>query len=150
MCTEHKFICRCGKKEASLQFKDEILPPGTVESIFCPECSRRIAYDPISMINDNGWIIKYDMDIIRAFRNRLPASVTENLLPETLFDMGYATWRGVYPGDHIDSIREKKEIIRLAKTDPQRYFRDMKNWAVNRMERLRKEGWRKAYDRKAA
>jgi len=150
MCMEHKVRCRCGKREASFQFKDEIMPPETVEALYCPECSKRIAFDPISMINDNGWIIKYDMDVIRVCRQRLPGSVMENLLPETLFDTGYATWRGIYPGDHLDSVKERQEIAKLAAEDPKKYFNEIKKWAVNRMSRLKHEGWRKAYEGKAA
>lgn len=150
MCVEHKILCRCGKREASFQFKGEIMPPQTIRNLYCPECSRKIAFDPISMISDNGWIIEYDMDVVGLYRTKLPASIMENLLPETLFDQGYATWRGIYPGDHIDSAKERKELQKLAKTDPKKYFKEMKTWAVNRMLRLRNEGWRKAYEEKAA
>lgn len=150
MCVEHKVICRCGKREASFQFKEEIMPPKTIRMLYCPECSKKIAFDPISMIKDNGWIIQYDMDIIRLYRVRLPHSVMENLLPETLFDTGYATWRGIYPGDHIDSIKERQDLADLAKEDPKKYFEEIKRWAVNRMSRLKHEGWRKAYEGKAA
>jgi hypothetical protein len=87
------------------------------------------------------------MEIAGLYCSRLPVSERDNISPETLFDEGYATWRGVYPGDHIDSIKEKLEITKLAKTDPPRYFREIKAWAVNRMARLRDEGWRKAHDR---
>jgi hypothetical protein len=147
---EHKAVCRCGKREASFQFKDEIMPPETIKALYCPECSHGVAFDTICMISDNGWVIKYDMDVIKVYRHRLPSSVMENLLPETLFDTGYATWRGIYPGDHIDSAREKQELVKLAKEDPHRYFKEIKSWALNRMLRLKLEGWRKAYERKAA
>ncbi len=144
MCIEYKTVCKCAKREASFNFKDNLMPPEVVEALYCPECSKNIAIDPISMIEDNGWIIKYDMEVAALYRHKLPYDDVENFLPETLFDKGYATWRGIYPGDHIDSAREREELAKLAKTDPQRYFREIKEWAINRMERLRKEGWRKA------
>lgn len=144
MCMEYKMVCRCGKREASFNFKDNIMPPDVIEALFCPDCSRNIAFDPISMIEDNGWLIKYDMEVASLYRNKLPYEDLENFLPEMLFDRGYATWRGIYPGDHIDSVREREELAKLAKVDPRRYLQEMRNWAINRMERLRKEGWRKA------
>lgn len=57
---------------------------------------------------------------------------------------GYCAWRGIYPSDHIDSAIERSEIIRLAKIDPKKYMQEMKEWANRRMERLSREGWRKA------
>ncbi len=150
MCMEHKLICKCGKKEASFNFKDEILPPEIIKTLYCPDCSKKIALDHVSMIYDNGWIILYDMEIVRLYRNKLPHSVIENLLPETLFDYGFATWRGIYPGDYGDSLEERQELTKLAKTNPKKYFNDIKNWAINRMARLKQEGWRKADEREAA
>jgi hypothetical protein len=70
----------------------------------------------------------------------------ENLSPEILFDQGYVTWRGTYPGDHIDIVKENIEIAQLAKVYPKRYFSEIKTWAISRMVRLKEEGWRKAYD----
>jgi len=61
-----------------------------------------------------------------------------------LFDQGYCTWNGVYPGDHLDSVREREKIIALAKTDPLEYLKQLKSWAVERTEKLKHEGWRKA------
>lgn len=150
MCTEYKRVCRCTKKEASFNFKDNIMPPEVIEALYCPECSRNIAFDPISMVEDNGWIIKYDMEVASLYRKRLPYEDLEDFLPEMLFDKGYATWRGIYPGDHIDSAREREELAKLAKTDSKRYFKEMREWAIKRMERLKKEGWRKANETVAA
>jgi len=143
---EHKMVCKCGRREASFNFKNEIMPPEVIQGLYCPECSRDIDFDPSTMLNDNGWIIHYDMDVASLYSTRLPESHREDLSPEMLFDEGYVTWRGVYPGDHIDSVKEREELIKLAKVDPMRYFQEMRTWAINRMERLRQEGWRKAYD----
>ena len=90
------------------------------------------------------------MDIVRLYRKKLPHIVTENLLPETLFDSGYATWSGVYPGDRIDSEKEQQAFAVLAKEDPKRYSHDINSWSIKRMERLRKDGWRKALEQEAA
>jgi hypothetical protein len=50
----------------------------------------------------------------------------------------------VYPSDHIDSAREREELVRLSKVDPRKYLEEFKRWGIARMERLAQEGWRKA------
>jgi hypothetical protein len=98
------------------------------------------------MINDNGWMIHYDMEVAKLYGNKLPAGHKEGLSPEVLFDEGYICWRGVYPGDHVDSKNEREALGVMAKADPKKYFTTMKTWAIDRMDRLKVEGWRKAYD----
>jgi len=146
MCMDHSIICKCGKREASFNFKNEIMPPEVVEVLYCPDCSKDLVIEKEMMVHDNGWVIKYDMEVAGLYRNRLPVQDGKNLAPETLFDQGYVTWRGIYPGDHIDSLKEKRDLAELAKVDPKRYFSEMKTWAINRMIRLKEEGWRKAYE----
>ena len=147
MCMEHLVVCKCGKRDASFNFKNEVMPPETIEALYCPECSTNVELDSNRMINDNGWLIHYDMDIACLYGERLPSSEAENVSPELLFDEGYVTWRGVYPGDHIDSVNERQELLKLAKTDPKRYFQEIKSWAITRMSRLKDDGWRKADER---
>ncbi len=147
MCMEYSMSCVCGSREASFNFRDEVMPPEVISRLYCPDCSKDTAYDPGSMINDNGWIIEYDMEIAEFSALKLPMSLREQLSPEMLFDEGYATWRGVYPGDHIDSAQEREELARLAKIDPRGYIQKIKTWGIERMERLRAEGWRKANER---
>jgi hypothetical protein len=146
MCIEHSLICKCGKQSASFHFENNLMPNQIIKRLYCPDCSKGIFFDPISMIEDNGWIIEYDMDIASLYRGKLPNNDMDNLLPEMLFDKGYATWRGIYPGDHIDNVKERNELAKLAKSDPRKYFEEIKHWAVNRSARLRRDGWRKAYD----
>ena len=97
------------------------------------------------MLFDNGWIIEYDMDIARFMMQKISRS--DEISPGFLFDEGYCTWKGVYPNDHIDSTREREELVKLATTDRKKYFEEFKKWGVNRMERLAQEGWRKARER---
>ncbi len=146
MCMDHSVTCRCGKRNASFNFKNEFMPPEAIEALYCPECSEQIFLEHDSMLVDNGWVIDFDMEVAELYSNRLPVSDRENLSPELLFDEGYVTWRGVYPGDHIDSAREREELARLAKADPKKYFTEMKSWAINRMGQLKEKGWRKAYE----
>ena len=144
MCVEHKKVCVCGRNSASFQFRDEIMPEEVLEGLYCPVCAAAVRYDGESMILDNGWIIKYDMDIVRFMQHKLPAV---DATPLYLFDEGYCTWDGVYPTDRANSIRERAELVELAKTDKRKYIERFKTWGINRMDRLATEGWRKANER---
>jgi hypothetical protein len=144
MCVEHKRVCVCGRNVASLQFRDDILPEEVLESLYCPACSAGVSYDAGTMMRDNGWIIKYDMDIARFIQQKLPVGDTN---PAYLFDEGYCSWDGVYPTDRADSIREREELVALAKIDKKKYLERFKTWGIDRMDRLAKEGWRKASER---
>jgi len=146
MCMDHSIVCKCGRHDASFNFKNEVMPPEAVEALYCPECSGGVSFNNKSMIRDNGWVIHYDMEVAGLYSSRLPSSEKEKLSPELLFDEGYITWRGVYPGDHIDSVKEREELATLAKVNPKKYFDEMRTWAINRMTRLKDEGWRKAYE----
>ena len=146
MCMEHSIICKCGSRDASFNFKNEIMPPEVIEMLYCPGCSDGLVIEQEHMLHDNGWVIKYDMEIAGLYSNRLPSHDAAGLSPETLFDQGYVTWRGMYPGDHIDSVKERTELAELAKINPRKYFEEMKTWAISRMARIKEEGWRKAYD----
>ena len=144
MCMEHKIACTCGKNSAGFQMKDSLLPVEAVRRLFCPACSAQTTFDPGSMLSDNGWIIEYDMDMARFMLQKITAA--GSISPEFLFDEGYCTWQGVYPNDGIDSVREREELVKLSKTDRKRYFEEFRNWGVKRMERLAREGWRKAHE----
>ena len=146
MCMDHSLLCRCGREEVSFNFKNEVIPPEAIEAIYCPYCSEGMNIDPETMVHDNGWIIHYDMEVAGLYGNKLPAGHKERLSPEILFNEGYVTWRGVYPGDHIDSRNEREALGVMAKSDPKKYFKEIKNWGIDRMARLKEEGWRKAYD----
>ena len=120
------------------------MPVEVVDRLYCPACSGDIKYDPESMLMDNGWVIEYDMDVARFMGGKLPYA---EITPELLFDDGYCTWRGVYPTDHIDSVTEREELVKLAKINPKKYLEEFKKWGLERMERLALEGWRKASER---
>jgi len=148
MCVDYSKRCSCGKKNASFNFRDEILPYETISTLYCPECSHGVAYDGASMLSDNGWIIQYNMEVARfMMQKKAPAAL---VTPEYIFDEGYCTWRGVYPGDHIDSAGEREDLLKLAKTDKKRYFEEFASWGIKRMERLALQGWRKANERETA
>lgn len=143
MCMAFEKPCRCGNASAGFQFKDNILSPDTVRELYCPSCASDIRFDPECMIVDNGWVIEYDMDVARFLGRQ---AVGLSLTPAGIFDGGYCTWNGFYPGDHRDSVRERERITALAKTAPEQYLREIKTWATQRVNRLRQEGWRKAHE----
>jgi hypothetical protein len=148
MCVDHSLNCQCSKRSASFNFKDDILPHEVITGLYCPSCSPAVTHDPQTMIEDNGWLLSFDMDVARfMLKNSAPA---DRITPEFIFDEGYCTWRGMTPSDHIDSVRERDELAQLAKTDRKRYFTEIKSWANNRMERLAREGWRKANEKELA
>ncbi len=145
MCVAHQITCSCGKNSASFHSRDSILSAEVVQRLFCPECSGQASFDQSTMLADNGWIIEYNMELARFMMQKVagPGQVS----PGFIFDEGYLTWNGIYPQDIIDSAKERQELVKLAQTDRKRYFEEFKNWGVTRMERLAREGWRKAHER---
>ena len=145
MCVDHSVNCSCGKCAASFNFRDEVLPFEVITKLSCPACSPGALYDPSTMLVDNGWIIAFNMDVARFLLQKIAPA--HRVTPEFIFDEGYCTWRGVTPSDHIDSVRERNELLKLAQTDRKRYFEEIRSWSNSRMERLAREGWRKAHER---
>ena len=144
MCMEIRIKCNCGKEEVRFNFKNNIMPIEAVEKIYCPEESKNIKFDKNSMINDNGWIIHYNMDIAKYIGSRILNIAPEKITPEFLFDEGYITWRELYPGEQEESKNERERLNQLAKTDKKKYFQELRNWANSRMKKLKEQGWRKA------
>ncbi len=140
MCMDYKMQCSCGNT-ASFNFKDGVFPFEVIRRLYCPACSPKVSLDASTTLEDNGWRIEFDMDIARFAGQNLPFEPT----PEFLFDEGYCTWRGVCPTDHIDSLKERQELVSLSKIDPKKYLEAMKIWSIQRMARLADEGWRKAH-----
>jgi hypothetical protein len=145
MCTEYKMTCNCGTNHASFNFRDDVLPFEIINRLYCPSCSHGISYDAATMLKDNGWIIEYDMEIARfIMTNRLSA---EKVTPEYIFDEGYCTWRGIYPTDYFDSVKEREDLVKLSKLNFRKYLDEFKKWGIQRIDRLAQEGWRKANER---
>ena len=134
--------CTCGKKIVGLSI-DCIIPEEVITAIYCPEESKNVTFNEKTMVRDNGWIIEYDMEIARFYAEHAhkdPARIT----PESLFMDGLASWTGTTPTDQVDLPKERDRIIRLRDQDQKRYMDEFRLWANNRVERLRKEGWKKA------
>ena len=144
MCVEIKMVCKCGKEEASIHFRDGILPPQAVEEILCPSCSGRSGFDPSRMLSDKGWVIVYDMELARHALSEKALLPPEELTPQLIFDRGWATWTETYPGEHLEIQREKEEILSLLKEDPKRYLQEIQAFAIRHAKRAKEAGWRKA------
>ncbi|MFQ5455435.1 MAG: hypothetical protein ACE5EA_04410 [Nitrospirota bacterium] len=143
MCTAIEKICKCGKSLGVIHNADSILPYEVVISIYCPECSSGVEYNKAAMIEDNGWVIEYDMEIAKNFAQKIGIS-EDRITPEFLFENNYSSWNGYYPTDIRDKAVESQEILKIAKVDPKRYLSEIRNWTEQRIKRLSSEGWRKA------
>ena len=142
MCVDHRMMCKCGKNAASFNFRDELMPVEVVDRLYCPECSGDVPFSGDRMLRDNGWIIEYDMELAKFSGRTLAAS---EMTPAFLFDEGYCCWRGVYPHDHEDSLKERQELLALSKINPEKYLAEFRQWGIRRMARLEAAGWRKAH-----
>lgn len=143
MCTNIVMECHCGKEKANIMHKNNLLPQEAILKLYCPECSGNVDFDPKTMINDNGWIIAYNFPIIEQAFVRMNL-IEEEISPEIIFDEGYSSWNGLTPKELDEGRKERAEIIKLAKIDMKSYLEKIKNWGNERIEILRKEGWRKA------
>lgn len=144
MCMAVFKRCECGAHVVQFHLRDNVLSPEVVTRLFCPLCPGDGAFDMTSMINDNGWVIEYDMILatMQLVQGRMLAS--EMVTPEHIFDQGYACWLETYPGEKAEIQEERQRIIAFKEQDQQRYLQEMITWNVNRLAELKKNGWRKA------
>ena len=143
MCMAIGLKCKCGENYASIHNDGSILPEEVVKNLYCPKCAIDVGFDGNTMIEDNGWIIEYDMEIAKVFASNIGVDAKE-ITPEFLFDKGYCTWNGYTPFDQENRAREKMELLKLAREDRKRYIEEFKGWTERRLKRLSSEGWRKA------
>ncbi len=144
MCMEVRKTCQCGKQTAQFHMRDNIMSQEVIEELYCPDCSGPEQIDPETMLNDNGWVIKYDMELARFLAVSKLMVDPESVRPGYLFDSGYACWLEMYPGEKEDILEERKEIMALQNEDPTRYLKEISSWNIARIERLKADGWRKA------
>ncbi len=144
MCTQINKKCSCGKKEAAFHLRDDVMTREVLLELHCPACSRGIEFNDRAMLEDNGWIITFDMDLAKGLGTRKLKIDPQEITPEFLFDSGYATWLEIYPGEQAEAREEKEALVKLSKEDPKEYLVRIRDWAIERMSRLKDEGWRKA------
>lgn len=143
MCMAFRRRCSCSKAYASIHNDGSFMPEEVILNLYCPECGRSVLFDPETMMEDNGWIIEYDMEIANNLASRVGLAHGQ-VTPEILFDNGYSSWNGYSPNDQEDKAKEKAELISLAGEDRRRYIEEFKVWTSMRLKRLSEEGWRKA------
>ncbi len=61
-----------------------------------------------------------------------------------IIDEGYVTWHEVYPGETEDIMDERNKLTALKDSDPKEYLTAINFWAVERIQCLKDDGWRKA------
>ncbi len=143
MCLDVRKKCECKDNNVQFHLRDNVLLPEVIVNLFCPQCHGPASFDSQTMINDNGWIIEYDMVLARmSIIQRLMVGA-EEITPEFIFDHGYACWQEMYPGEQKEIKEEKAGIVKLMKEDPKVYLTTIQNWNINRVEKLKTEGWRK-------
>lgn len=144
MCIEVRKTCACGKHNVQMHLRDNIMSREVLVALYCPECPRELEMGTETTLNDNNWVIEYDIELARslaAAKLQLPPDAVD---PAFLFDSGYATWREMYPGEQEDILAERREIMALLKTDPTAYLKQISSWNIARVEQLKANGWRKA------
>jgi hypothetical protein len=144
MCLVVFKTCECGTSRVQFHLRDNILQPEVIARLYCPACSGARAFDQAAMLNDNGWIIEYDMILARYFLTGRNLLLPEQIDPGYIFDQSYCTWLETYPGEREEIKAEREEILALQKSDRQRYLQEMISWNVKRIESLKSAGWRKA------
>ncbi len=143
MCLDVRQTCQCGKHSIQFHLKDNVMLPEVVSGLYCPDCPGDSAFDPRTMLMDNGWVIVYDMLLARMIAAQKLQMAADEVSPVFLFDSGFATWQEMYPGERDEIKGEREKIITLLKNDQKKYLEAMQRWNIERIEKLREAGWRK-------
>jgi len=144
MCLAVFKKCECGSRTVQFHLRDNVLTPEVLTRLFCPDCPGGVGFDAARMLNDNGWIIEYDMGLAERQLEQQRMIDRESIRPGYLFDQGYACWLETYPGER-EEIREARErIIALKDSDQQHYLKEMMSWNIKRLAELKAQGWRRA------
>lgn len=115
MCMDVRKKCECGKNLIQFHLRDNILLPEVITNLYCPECHGPEIFDSASMLNDNGWIIEYDMVMAQMTVVQKIMVDIESVTPEFIFDRGYASWQEMYPGRMPKSSRRGTRSFSLPK-----------------------------------
>jgi len=142
MCQNHVIQCECKKERANFMNLKDLLPPPILSHLYCPSCSEGVKFNPETMVKDNGWILEFDMEAARVFL--MSEGVPERVItPDFIFDQGYFSWNGFTPTDIEDKMKEREDIMKLAKVDRRKFIEELRAWGISRVARLKAEGWRK-------
>lgn len=144
MCIAVFKKCECGANTVQFHLRDNLLQPEVLTRLFCPSCPGDTAFDKQTMLSDNGWVLEYDMVLAKGVISRINLVDPEQVNPAYLFDQGYCAWLETYPGEQQEIKEEKAKLLKLREVDQQHYLKEIIAWNVNRLEKLKGDGWRKA------
>ena len=144
MCIDVRKTCVCGARTVQFHLRDNLLQAGVIQRVFCPHCPGDASFDAGSMLNDNGWVVEYDMILATMLLTAKLQVEPEAVRPEFLFDQGYACWLEMYPGEREEIREEKEKIMALLHEDQRHYLQTIQSWNIDRLTRLKAAGWRKA------
>ena len=144
MCIDVRKTCECGAKTVQFHLRDNLLQADVIQRLFCPNCPGDAGFDECSMLNDNGWVVEYDMILATMLLTAKLQVEPEVVRPEFLFDQGYACWLEMYPGEREEIREEKEKIMTLLRQGQRQYLQAIQSWNIDRVARLKAAGWRKA------
>jgi hypothetical protein len=147
MCQSYRRTCTCGQRTSEIFFGKMILDESSVREVYCPQCSSTVEVDPKTMVEDNGWVLELDPEVLQAYAPRMDMTAAD-VTAEKVFDGEYATWVGFSPEDNVQRSKERQDIAQKYAGDPRGQFEALKSWALNRERRFYDEGWRKAAQKK--
>ena len=71
MCQSYKRTCACGERTAELFFGKNVLNESAVREVYCPTCASRAGDDPSAFVQDNGWVIQLDPDLLKSMASHM-------------------------------------------------------------------------------
>ncbi|MFH2009472.1 MAG: hypothetical protein ABI333_22965 [bacterium] len=143
MCQSYHRPCACGSRESEIFFGGNVFGPSVVQQVYCPSCAGKVTLDPASTVQDNGWVLVFDPEVVSSHAQQLDAR-DETITADEVFDRNFVTWVGFTPEDNHVRNREREELAVQHAEDKRAHFMALKQWAVEREKRLAAEGWRKA------
>ena len=143
MCESYRRPCACGEHNPEIFFKNNVFDAMVIKEVFCPQCRPDAPFEAATVVEDNGWILELDADVLRS---RAASTIfdAETITADQVFDADYVTWVGFTPEDGEVRNRERQELARRYSLDRRAHFVALRDWAKEREKKLAAEGWRKA------
>jgi len=135
-------FCECGRNSVYLSFRDNLLPPEVLLTLYCPHCRPQAALDRDTTLEDCGWVLEYDVKRAQAYFDL--RGFKQRATPEFLFDEGYLSWQGLAPGDEAVNARLHRRLEPLVRQDYALYLQTLKTEWTAHVAGLKEAGWRKA------
>jgi hypothetical protein len=142
MCMNERRFCECRRNSAFLSFRDNLLPPEILLTLYCPRCRPPAAWDNTTMLADCGWILEYDVERAQAYFDL--RGIKMQATPGVLLDEGYLSWQGLAPGDEEVNARLHRSLEPLVRQDYLLYLKTLKAKWTEHVAGLKAAGWRKA------